>query len=157
MAFYCPWWEVGCLVSQLILAHHLPAKLFLRLVLQDFTEYQNLINAFGCTKSLVRHEMDPTAYWIFLREMPLAKLGLIYAGLPTSTGSIERVWSACGSLQDGRHIGCVGMHGLFACFTERHAKILSKNEITRTVAMSMIAQSASMDIVMHTTLERTTT
>ena len=35
--------------------------------------------------------------------MPLARLGLIYAGLPTSTASIERVWSACGYLQDHRH------------------------------------------------------
>ena len=62
-------------------------------------------------------------------------------------------------------MGCVGMHGLFACFTERpqnhqpngsSAKIVLKNEITRTVAMSRITQSASMDILMHTNLKRST-
>ena len=95
-------------------------------MLQDFTDYQNLINGFGRTKSLIRHEMDPCAYWIFLREMPLARLGLIYAGLPTSTASIERVWSACGYLQDHRH-RLTGDHFLTECYTRWNIMALASN------------------------------
>ena len=94
--------------------------------MQDFTEYQNLINAFGRTKSLIRHEMDPCAYWVFLREMPLAKLGLVYAGLPTSTASIERVWSACGYLQDHRH-RLTTDHFLTECHTRWNIMALTSN------------------------------
>ena len=96
------------------------------LVLQDFTDYQNLINAFGRTKSLIRHEMDPCAYWCFLREMPPAKLGVIYAGLPTSTASIERVWSACGYLHDHGQRS-TGEHFLAECHARWNIMALTNN------------------------------
>ena len=96
------------------------------LVLRDFTNYKNLINAFGRTKSLIRLEMDPCAYWCFLREMPPAKLGVIYAGLPTSTASIERVWSACGYLHDHGQRS-TGEHFLAECHARWNIMALTNN------------------------------
>ena len=59
LPLYCSVW-LHCLFC--LPANPHATLLFPRLVLQDFTDYQNMINAFGRTKSLVRHEMDPCAY-----------------------------------------------------------------------------------------------
>ena len=66
--------------------------------LQSFTEYQNLMNEYARSKSLITKTMSPTVYWVYLKGLPLAAIGECFAGLPSSTGSVERLWSACGFL-----------------------------------------------------------